>query len=65
MSILIQAMRQLIFLEMEDGDEKLLKENTVDFISFSYYSSRLTSANPIEAEQTEGNVFATLKRIHT
>jgi 6-phospho-beta-glucosidase len=53
--------RKKITIEMEAGDEKLLKENTVDFISFSYYSSRLTSANPIEAEQTEGNVFATLK----
>lgn len=53
--------RKNITIDMEDGDEKLLKENTVDFISFSYYSSRLTSANPIEAEQTEGNVFATLK----
>ncbi|OOM73666.1 aryl-phospho-beta-D-glucosidase BglH [Clostridium puniceum] len=53
--------RKNITIEMEDEDELLLKENTVDFISFSYYSSRLTSANPIESEQTEGNVFATLK----
>ncbi len=50
-----------ITLQMDNGDEKLLKENTVDFISFSYYASRLTSADPEVNSQTEGNVFATLK----
>lgn len=50
-----------ITLEMEDGDEELLKNNTVDFISFSYYASRLTSADPEVNAQTQGNVFATLK----
>jgi len=50
-----------IVLQIEDGDEEVLKNNTVDFISFSYYSSRLTSANPKISAQTEGNVFATLK----
>lgn len=38
-----------------------MKENTVDFISFSYYSSRLTSADPQVNKETSGNVFATLK----
>ncbi|WP_420324342.1 family 1 glycosylhydrolase, partial [Listeria monocytogenes] len=28
---------------------------------FSYYSSRLTSADPEKNKETEGNVFATLK----
>ncbi|MDT8715971.1 6-phospho-beta-glucosidase [Clostridium sp. 19966] len=46
---------------MEPGDEELLKKNTVDFVSFSYYASRLTSADPKASSQTEGNVFATLK----
>ncbi|WP_238902929.1 6-phospho-beta-glucosidase [Clostridium sp. YIM B02506] len=50
-----------INIEMEEGDLELLKEHTVDFISFSYYSSRLTSADPEVNAQTEGNVFATLK----
>ncbi len=50
-----------IVLEIEDGDEEILKNNTIDFISFSYYSSRLTSADPKISAQTEGNVFATLK----
>ena len=53
--------RNGITLNMEIGDEELLKNNTVDFISFSYYSSRLTSAEPNANAQTEGNVFGTLK----
>lgn len=49
-------------LDIQPGDEKILKENTVDFISISYYSSRLISADPKkQAEVAEGNAFATLK----
>ncbi len=48
-----------ILMELEDA--VILKENTVDFISFSYYSSRLTSADPAMNKETAGNVFATLK----
>lgn len=50
-----------IKLEIADGDLEVLKENTVDYVSFSYYSSRLTSADPEVNAETEGNVFATLK----
>lgn len=46
------------------GDKELLKENTVDFISFSYYSSRLTSADPEVNGTTAGNAFASLKNPH-
>ncbi|AUJ30351.1 6-phospho-beta-glucosidase [Liquorilactobacillus hordei] len=42
-------------------DKQTLRENTVDFISFSYYSSRLTSADPDVMEKTAGNIFASLK----
>lgn len=56
--------RKGIEIKMEDGDEKILKENTVDFISFSYYSSRCISADPELGKQTSGNVFATLKNPH-
>ena len=31
---------------MEDGDEEILKEGTVDFISLSYYRSMIISATP-------------------
>lgn len=53
--------RKNIKIEMKSSDEKLLKENTVDFVFFSYYASRLTSADPKANKGTEGNVFATLK----
>lgn len=40
------------------GDREILQENTVDFVSFSYYSSRVSCADPSKAEQTESNIFA-------
>lgn len=51
-----------IELEMEKDDEKILKEHTVDYIGFSYYSSRTTSTDPeIQANQTSGNVFGSVR----
>ena len=55
--------RKGIEIPFEEGDKELLKENTVDYISFSYYSSKL-AAHPdnIESqEKTEGNVMGTLR----
>ncbi|GLC87203.1 6-phospho-beta-glucosidase [Lysinibacillus piscis] len=53
---------QQLTIVMEPGDEQLLKEHTVDYIGFSYYSSRCTSTDPeILAQQTNGNVFASVK----
>ena len=46
---------------MTEEDLQLLKEHTVDFISLSYYSSRLASGDPKVNELTEGNSFASLK----
>ena len=47
---------------MEEGDAELLKMHTVDFISFSYYSSRCASADPeVNGQKTAGNIFASLK----
>lgn len=45
---------------MEVGDLELLKENPVDFVSFSYYSSRCTSADE-SIEKGSGNMFESLK----
>lgn len=51
-----------IEIKMEADDEKILKENTVDFIGFSYYSSRCVSTDEsIINEDTSGNAFKTLK----
>lgn len=43
-----------------DGDKELLKENTVDFISFSYYQSKVSKASR-DVEKTKGNMFESVK----
>lgn len=47
--------------EMLPGDEEILRENTGDFVAFSYYASRLTSADPNVGEVTAGNVIHSLR----
>lgn len=48
-------------IEMEAGDEEILRNNTVDYIGFSYYSSRTTSTDPeVNKKMTSGNVFASI-----
>lgn len=51
-----------VHLVMEDGDEALLRENTVDYIAFSYYSSRLIGTSE-EARKNvvDGNAVTTLR----
>ncbi len=56
--------RNGITLEMGAEDERILRENTVDFIAFSYYASRLTSADPNAGVSTGGNVIKSLKNPH-
>lgn len=52
-------------LEMASGDEALLREHTVDFISFSYYASRLVSGDAeLMAQAGMGNAFASLRNPH-
>ncbi|MBM7709863.1 6-phospho-beta-glucosidase [Enterococcus lemanii] len=53
--------REGIQIEMVDGDLELLKNHTVDFISFSYYSSRVSSVDPELLAKTSGNIFASIK----
>lgn len=52
-----------IKLTISEEDKKILKEGTVDFISFSYYSSRCVSADPeVCKNYAKGNaVFASVK----
>lgn len=50
-----------INIVMEDGDLDLLKNNTVDYIAFSYYASRLVSADPESGEKASGNAIDSLK----
>lgn len=56
--------RNQIHIEMDPEDERILRENTVDYIAFSYYTSRLTSANPDAGEKTAGNVIVGLRNPH-
>lgn len=56
-----QLEREKIDVGMTEEDKRILKENTVDFISFSYYSSRTASADPEVNKTTSGNIFASLK----
>ena len=47
--------REGIEIKMEEEDKELLKNHTVDFISFSYYQTRTISAE--KSEITEGNII--------
>ncbi len=52
-----------IEIEMTDQDLALLKEHTVDFISFSYYSSRVASGDPVEKEKQQAISLLLLKSL--
>ena len=51
-----------IEIAMEENDEKISKENTVDFIGFSYYASRCASIDPeVLSGKTAGNAFKSVR----
>ena len=53
--------RKGIMPEMTEEELKLLKENTVDFISLSYYSTKVASVDEeINKKSTGANVFPTV-----
>ncbi|WP_427813675.1 glycoside hydrolase family 1 protein [Enterococcus sp. 22-H-5-01] len=49
-----------IKINMADEDRVILKENTVDFLTFSYYMSMAESGDPL-AERTPGNTVLGVK----
>jgi 6-phospho-beta-glucosidase len=49
---------------MEPGDAEILRDNTVDFISFSYYMSLVSAVDPSKYGATGGNLFSTIKNPH-
>ncbi|WP_025092721.1 6-phospho-beta-glucosidase [Bacillus safensis] len=53
--------REGIHIEMQEGDLKLLAENTVDYVSFSYYSSRVVCSDPSVSQETAGNIYKSIK----
>lgn len=52
--------REHIDIGITSEDERILKEHTVDFVSFSYYSSRCISSDP-NIGQTGGNALSGTK----
>lgn len=52
--------KQGYFPKMEPGDEEILKNGCVDFVSFSYYMSMTESVDP-DAERTPGNTVLGVK----
>ena len=56
--------RKGILPDITEEDKKVLRENTVDFVSFSYYSSRAIEVNTDDnkdADKTDSNLFASAK----
>jgi len=45
-----------IIIQMEEGDEEILRKGCVDFYTFSYYKSHVVGTRP-EGDETQGNVF--------
>lgn len=53
-----------IELAIADGELELMKEHTVDFISFSYYMSTTQAHNPESYSSGEGNIMGGLINPH-
>jgi 6-phospho-beta-glucosidase len=55
---------QGVELTITDEDRALLKENTVDFVSFSYYVSICETTDPDKRVMGEGNIFGGVQNPH-
>ncbi|AVK63802.1 6-phospho-beta-glucosidase [Lactobacillus sp. CBA3606] len=53
--------REHLVIKMAPADQATLAAGTVDFVSFSYYSSRTVSAHDEDYAQTTGNIYGTIK----
>src|SRR5699024_4218808 len=49
-----------IELDIKDNDLDIIRQHTVDYLSFSYYMSMLSSVSP-EGQTTQGNLMNSLK----
>lgn len=56
--------REGVNVVMDSDDAAILKTYTVDFISFSYYASRVATADPNAGERTQGNLLPTIRNPH-
>ena len=62
--LLKQLEREGVSIPWEDGDAELLKAHTVDFISFSYYMSKVSQNEADRGEITAGNMMSAVKNPH-
>lgn len=53
--------RKGIHVEFGEDDERILKDYPVDFVSFSYYMSRVSSINEDSKERVSGNLSSSIK----
>lgn len=53
--------REGIILPIQGDDLEVLKKHTVDYISLSYYASRVSMSDEGNADKTTGNIFASVK----
>ena len=53
--------RRGIAVRMESGDEEILRCHTVDFVSFSYYMSMVSSKDAAQREKVNGNLTQGVK----
>jgi len=51
-------------IPMLEGDEQILREGTVDFVSFSYYSSRVGADPSTDAPRSASNAFFGIENPH-
>lgn len=56
-----QMERDGIHLPLLDGDTEILRNGTVDFVSFSYYNSMVASGDPKLQGTAKGNIFASIE----
>ncbi len=60
-SYLKRAERDGAAVILSEEDRRLLRENTVDFVSFSYYNSSCLSADPEVTDRAGGNGFSGIR----
>lgn len=46
-----------VSIQMEEGDEAVMRENPVDYVAFSYYMSTAASAHPERYDVVQGNLL--------
>ncbi|CAJ2234085.1 glycoside hydrolase family 1 protein [Companilactobacillus paralimentarius] len=59
--LLSKFKNEQINVKMSENDLKVLKENTVDFVSFSYYQTSCVAADDTNLELTSGNTTVGVK----